>query len=345
MTYLSSSADLWIPSQKCSNEICPTNRFDSTQSTTFKDLQQKFSITYGTAYALGEFGTDLVSLAGVTVQNQQIAVVNDTNGLLNINHDGAEALQPNGILGLGYPGLTSAPRGVKSYNPLLFSMVQQNLIPKPVFSFFMGKDLESIGWTGELVLGGTNPEKYSGEIKYTPVVADSVSAPFDMWQTESFGLGMVDGNVVTQMKQKRKAVIDTGTTLTYLDMDIAKKTLSSITGQKNYTLTVESNIFLIDCSYKNTTARFQVTLMSSNKNNTVSIDMPAASLIYPLDTAQLSSANMCGWGIVGNDKPEQPFVIGQSVLRNTYLVFDMQQNTIGFGAAVNSTTVVSENAS
>lgn len=344
LTRLLYSADLWIPSQKCSADICPTSRFDSAQSTTFKDLQQKFSITYGTAYARGEFGTDRVSLAGVIVPNQQIAVVNDTTGLLNVNHDSSNKLQPNGILGLGYPGLTSAPRGVKSYNPLLFSMVQQNLIPKPIFSFFMGKDMESIGWTGELVLGGTNSEKYSGDIKYAPVVTDSKSAPFDLWQTDSFGLSMTGGSSPIEMKQNRKAVIDTGTTLTYLDMDLAKKTLSSITGQQNFTVTAESSIFLIDCSYRNTTARFQMKLLSSNSNSSVVVDMPAASLIFPLDSAQLDSATTCGWGIVGSDKSEQPFVIGQSVLRNIYLVFDMGQNTIGFGAAVNSTTIVSEQA-
>ncbi|KAL9560128.1 hypothetical protein MBANPS3_000092 [Mucor bainieri] len=336
------SSDLWIPSKSCSKNLCPYNAFDPKKSSTYKDLDQPFDILYGTAYAVGEYGSDSVALSGVTVAHQQFAIVNDTRGLYPSTT--GSTTQPDGILGLGYPGLTT---GESNYNPLLFNMVKQKLIPKPVFSFSMGGKMANIGWTGELTLGGANPDKYTGDIKYVPVIPESQNDPYEWWQSYGQGITVVSGNGTVaadiQLEQGRLTVFDSGTTLTYVDMSFAKKILSSITGQTTFTVTPNAGIFVMDCKYKTTAARVHLAL-SHKTNNAIDkspliIDVPASSLVIPLDTEDIATAKICGWGIVGT-ADDSEFLIGQSLLRNTYLTFDMEKNQIGFSASSDTNTKV-----
>ncbi|KAK4521973.1 uncharacterized protein ATC70_004512 [Mucor velutinosus] len=336
------SSDLWVPSKTCSKDLCPYNAFDPKQSSTYKDLDQAFDISYGTAYAIGEYGSDVVALTGVTVTNQQFAIVNETKGLYPSTT--GSATQPDGILGLGYPGLTT---GGSNYNPLLFSMVEQKLIPKPVFSFSMGGKMANIGLTGELTLGGANPDRYSGDIEYVPVIPESQNDLYEWWQSYGQGITVVSGNGTVaaniQLKQGRLTVFDSGTTLTYVDMSFAKKILNSITGQTSFRVTPNAGIFVMDCKYKSSAARVQLALSHGTKNvidkSPLIIDVPASSLVIPLDTEDIATAKICGWGIVGTADNSE-FLIGQSLLRNTYLTFDMEKNQIGFSASSDTTTKV-----
>ncbi|XP_029679997.1 lysosomal aspartic protease-like [Formica exsecta] len=52
--------------------------------------------------------------------------------------------------------------------PVFNNMVQQNLVPEPVFSFYLNRD-DSSDEVGELILGGTDPDHYVGELAYVPV--------------------------------------------------------------------------------------------------------------------------------------------------------------------------------
>ncbi|KAL0140166.1 aspartic peptidase domain-containing protein [Mucor lusitanicus] len=336
------SSDLWVPSKACSKNLCPYNAFDPKKSSTYKDLSQAFDILYDTAYAVGEYGSDSVALSGVTVTHQQFAIVNETKGLYPSTT--GSATQPDGILGLGYPGLTT---GGSNYNPLLFSMVEQKLIPKPVFSFSMGGKMANIGWTGELTLGGANPDRYTGNIEYVPVIPESQNDPYEWWQSYGQGIMVVNGNGTVaadiQLEQGRLTVFDSGTTLTYVDMSFAKKILSSITGQTTFSVTPNAGIFVMDCKYKNTAAHVKLAL-SHKTNNAIDkspliINVPASSLVIPLDTQDIATAKICGWGIVGT-ADDSEFLIGQSLLRNTYLTFDMEKNQIGFSASSDTNTKV-----
>ncbi|KAL7331935.1 hypothetical protein PS15p_204053 [Mucor circinelloides] len=343
------SSDLWVPSNTCSKDLCPYNAFDPKKSSTYKDLNQGFDILYGTAYAVGEYGSDSVALSGVTVTRQQFAIVNETKGLYPSTT--GSATQPDGILGLGYPGLTTVSNEGSNYNPLLFNMVEQKLIPKPVFSFSMGGKMANIGWIGELTLGGANPDRYTGDIEYIPVIPESKSDPYEWWQ--SFGQGFTvvseNGTVAAdiRLEQDRLTVFDTGTTLTYVDMSFAKKIINSITGQTSFSVTPNAGIFVMDCKYKNTAARVQLALSHKTEyvidKSPLIIDVPASSLVIPLDTEDIATAKICGWGIAGTADNSE-FLIGQSLLRNTYLTFDMEKNQIGFSASSDTTTKVTSSS-
>ncbi|KAI8977635.1 aspartic peptidase domain-containing protein [Mycotypha africana] len=334
------SADLWIPSKECPDDYCPYYTFNSAKSSTYHDLKEKFDILYGSAYASGKFVTDDVTLSGITVKNQKLALVTKTEGVLNVNTSVSAKIHQDGILGLGYPHLVT---GARSYNPLLFNMMEQHLIPQPVFSIYMGNQLDSVGWTGELMLGGANNKKYTGDIHYVPVMADEKDKPFTLWQTnvQGFGVTNKDGHRVGQalFRKLRKAVIDSGTTLTYIDMQSAKRLLTAFTGQTTFQILDVGKLFRIDCDYyKDTKTRFQMYLSrykGKTDKSSVVVDVPASSLVIPLDTEDVKTAKLCGWGIVGVSGL-QHYLIGQSILRNTYLTFDMEADRIGFAAAIDT---------
>ncbi|KAI7902060.1 aspartic peptidase domain-containing protein, partial [Cokeromyces recurvatus] len=342
------SADLWVASECCPSTMCHSKRFDSYESSTYKDLNKKFHVLYGSGEALGEFATDVVTLADVKVKKQIFALADETEGVLrnekvNVTtaHKKGESsvVRVDGILGLAYPKLTTRVKGKGHYDPLLFNMMKQKLIPDEVFSIYMGfnRTHNVVGWNGELTLGGSNTDLYTGDIEYVSVISQKKKKKsYKMWQVLTQGISMTkstENHKVLDIKLKgpRRTIIDTGTTLSYVDMEFAKETLSALTGQTSFIITRPGGLFLIDCEYRNSDARLQFVFKTSmkKKSASVTVDVPVSSLIYPLNTNDLSTATTCGWGIIGkavNDGDDEDaglFLFGQSFLRNTYITFDV----------------------
>jgi hypothetical protein len=75
--------------------------FNPSQSSSFKNGSQSFSIQYGTGAAAGTLGQDTIQMAGFSVSNQVFAICNQVSqGLLN---------DPvSGLLGLGWNTIASS---------------------------------------------------------------------------------------------------------------------------------------------------------------------------------------------------------------------------------------------
>merc|ERR1711964_581901 len=86
----------------------------------------------------------------------------------------------------------------------LRALVNSGKLPEPVFAFYLG----SGGAAGELVLGGVDPNHYTGDFAYTPVI-DSAPGKVGYWahKLDDF---KVNGQSVTSV---RKAIVDSGTSL------------------------------------------------------------------------------------------------------------------------------------
>lgn len=68
------------------------------------------------------------------------------------------AAQFDGIMGLGFPEIA-----VGKVKPPFQNMVDQGLLPEPVFSFWLNRHAEDGEKGGELVLGGVDERHYKGE--------------------------------------------------------------------------------------------------------------------------------------------------------------------------------------
>ncbi|KAF9012876.1 acid protease [Hymenopellis radicata] len=93
------SSDLWVISNQCNTADCQTTVPLYSQST-FKSADLDVGLYYGDSmtrtHALGEIGQDTVNLAGLVLQDQYFAAINDTNTSV-LDTGGA------GIFGLGFP--------------------------------------------------------------------------------------------------------------------------------------------------------------------------------------------------------------------------------------------------
>ncbi|OAD74126.1 hypothetical protein PHYBLDRAFT_11382, partial [Phycomyces blakesleeanus NRRL 1555(-)] len=160
------STDLWIPSTKCNPVLCPFARFDSTLSSTFTPTDQNFVIKYGIGNATGTFVTDTVSIGGAVIKDQPfgLASTNRDSELLSISDTSS-----NGILGMAFISLSKYNNtNGKGHGSLIFNMIEQRIITDPIFSIYLGDPSTSEN-SGEIIFGGIDPTKYTGELLYVPI--------------------------------------------------------------------------------------------------------------------------------------------------------------------------------
>lgn len=325
------SSDLWVPSTSCSEQECPYDKFDPSASSTFSIVNDTppFYIAYGIGSVNGTFAKDDVYLGAAHISQQIFGLASSTQDLILMSSSPS-----NGILGLGYPALTT---GNVKYDPFLFRLHKEGLIQEPVFSISMGS-VHDQGWTGELLLGGTNPEKYVGEIAYEPVWGGNT-----YWMVGGKSVHIVKETTQSEVMLNntfasvRGLIIDTGTTLTYMDHALADEIVRMVAG--NVVLDQVSGVYLIDCGVRGdaTTDYFLEFTMDKTK-----LVIPINDLILPLvggagvggtDEKDLCMFGIAPWMTTGTSQKMNEkgwILIGDSVLRSTYLVFDMKNHQIGF---------------
>ncbi|TPX09845.1 uncharacterized protein E0L32_008867 [Thyridium curvatum] len=238
------SSDIWVVGTgfECfdSNQtVLPQSscRFANTynKSATFHEIHNEtFGAGYGTGIALGLLGYEDIALGGVTVRQQTVGVVNmttDTGDTIN-----------SGILGLGYPILTSAhavgalditnPLANRTnYDPLLYSMHKQGLI-EPWFSIALNRlpRNTTIGDGGYLGLGELPPVPHSDIVVTAPVeVTEAIPIALTNgvrqiteWTlaVDSVLWGGASNSSPAANSTRFQAVVDTGSPFNYLPPEI-----------------------------------------------------------------------------------------------------------------------------
>ena len=75
--------------------------------------------------------------------------------------------------GLGLPGLSE-----QRVMPPFFNMVRAGLLDSPVFSIWLNANISGNSHpSGELLFGGMNTRKYTGQMHYHPVVGSRCNNP------------------------------------------------------------------------------------------------------------------------------------------------------------------------
>ncbi|KAL7325530.1 hypothetical protein PS15p_207993 [Mucor circinelloides] len=356
------SADLWVPAASCPSTMCPFNKFNESQSSTFKDLNQVFNITYGIGSASGGFGMDTVNIAGVIIEQQQFGLTNNTQNILtNMRTLSGESYTPtissadnvtsystdrrmDGIFGLGYPFITSPST---RYNPFFFNLKAQNKIDQNIFSVFLNKS-ESTDTVGEIIFGGIDKTKYHGPLTYLPLakttrISTGGRSDYGFWQVFGQGVGATVNGKTTfgaNFKQNAQLVFDTGTTLSYLPMNVIEPLFAAAIGNTNLAYDSANNYFQIRCSMaqQNITLQFMMSPSANVTDTPVVLNVAIADVIYPMDTDTMSTASVCMIGIVPNGGQ---IFFGESILKSLYQVYDVDQNRIGIASAIGSNTFIS----
>ena len=95
MVFDTGNSDLLVPSHDCSKDECGNHsRFDYNQSTTFNNSNLNFTIPYGPGEVSGTWASDTVGIAGTTINQFPI-------GLVNWEDTEMRQIFTDGVIGLG----------------------------------------------------------------------------------------------------------------------------------------------------------------------------------------------------------------------------------------------------
>lgn len=190
------SSNLWVPSSKCYFSVACHfhSKYKSRQSSTYQKNGKSAAIHYGTGAVSGFFSQDHVKIGGLVVKGQDFIEATREPSLTFL------VAKFDGILGLGFQEIS-----VGDAVPVWYNMVNQNLVKKPVFSFWLNRDA-SDSHGGELVLGGMDPNHYKGEHTFVPVTHKGY------WQFD-MGDVLIDGKTTGFCAGGCAAIADSGTSM------------------------------------------------------------------------------------------------------------------------------------
>ncbi|XP_032120341.1 napsin-A isoform X3 [Sapajus apella] len=188
------SSNLWVPSRRCHFFSVPCwlhHRFDPKASSSFQPNGTKFAIQYGSGRVDGILSEDKLTIGGIKGASVIFGeALWEPSLVFTFAHF-------DGILGLGFPILA-----VEGVRPPLDVLVEQGLLDKPVFSFYLNRDPE-VADGGELVLGGSDPAHYIPPLTFVPVTVPAY------WQIHMERVKV--GPELTLCARGCAAILDTGT--------------------------------------------------------------------------------------------------------------------------------------
>ncbi|MCJ1325787.1 hypothetical protein MMC10_002450 [Thelotrema lepadinum] len=150
------SSDLWVYSTGiAADEAADHTLFDPTRSVTFENVSSSsFSIEYaGGMGASGYYGTDTVSIGGVTASELAVEVATSIDGIAS-NFDGVD-----GVLGLGFGKTDGASTPQKAFITALAPFLKQQVFTA---------DLEN-STSGTFELGYIDDTLYTGNLSTVAV--------------------------------------------------------------------------------------------------------------------------------------------------------------------------------
>jgi len=142
------SSDLWIPSKSCWwSRACWNHRtYKSSHSSTYKKNGTHVAIGYAKGQVEGFLSTDTVRIGDLVIENQTFAETTSESS------DHVDSVF-DGLMGLAFPSISQSLT-----TPVFFNMISQNLIPHPIFSLYLNRNVsDPVG--GEIVFGGVNEER------------------------------------------------------------------------------------------------------------------------------------------------------------------------------------------
>ncbi|KAI0457252.1 acid protease [Xylaria acuta] len=350
------SSDLWVArtgfqcydrannTQLASQEVCryeAVAKYDPLASPTFSRLEnQTFGVSYGAGIALGVVGTEEVKLGDFTVRGQTIGVADQ----VTVPSDGLSS----GILGLGYPLLTSAHPGTSvandtislltnkiPYEPLLFQMHKQGLIPA-WYSLALSRlpRGQSAGSGGFLGLGALPAVETNGSFVTAPVeLTDALpveltGGKISEWTLSVEGVVWSPGNSSIATKTNAttfQAVVDSGNFFNQLPQKIADQVNAAFMPPAAYDAATDTYIVGCDAVPPSFGLTIAGTTFSQSHDDMI-FRLPNGTCV------STTKRSAMGEGIALN-------FLGGAWLQNVVAVFDFGKNEMRFAQRVDGGAV------
>lgn len=198
----------WIPSINCSCHRS-NNRFSSSDSSTFKSLNEEHYIEYGQGNIQGTLSTDIFSIGPFSAQNMGFLLVSSDSEL--------ESLHSDGLLGLGLK------KPSDNYEVFIKTLVSQSIISSPIFSFFFSQRIDSND--NYMTIGGFDEEKTTNKTRQR--IKINPEKGYWLSELEDLKISNLTINLYDQV------IFDTGTSAIYGPKNIIKQVLELIIQYKN----------------------------------------------------------------------------------------------------------------
>lgn len=307
--YDTGSSNLWASDIK-PGLLSSHKYYDHSKSSTYVANGSTFNIRYGSGPVSGVYSKDTMALGDISIPDYTFAEVNNTKGLgpaFSIGHF-------DGICGMGWDDIS-----VDHVETPLRALVNSGKLPEPVFAFYLG----SGGAKGELVLGGVDPNHYTGDFAYTPVI-DSAPGKVGYWALKMDDF-KVNGQSVTST---RKAIVDSGTSLLAVPTADMAKIAQLVGAKKVLPFPPFNKEYTVDCN-----------------STGPDLDIVIGGNTYTLKKEDyiIKDETICLFGMTGLDVPAPAgplYILGDVFMRAHYVKFDAGNKRLGFAALKKSSSTI-----
>jgi hypothetical protein len=190
---------------------------------------------------------------------------------------------------------------------------------------------------GNILFGGVDTTKYSGDLVSLPIQPDSRSNSILSFTVVLDGLSVTDATKSTAYAQSNisiPVILDSGTTITYLPDQISQDLQTGV-GAVNSA----SYGLVVPCTLKSSPATINFRFGNANGPTIVApisqfvLDFPAG---FPAPTFKTNGALACRWGIAAS--AGRPNLFGDTFLRGAYVVYNLDKSEVAIANAVLNAT-------
>ncbi|KAJ9605421.1 hypothetical protein H2200_010078 [Cladophialophora chaetospira] len=284
------SSDTWLMSvAACEDAIantpggCPGGGFDPSLSATFVSLSEgDFEVEYfDNSKASGDWFADIMTLEdGSTLTAVQIGLAQTA---VNMNE---------GLMGVGF---RSNEFGDTKYPNIIDDLVDQDLITTPMYSLWLD-DLQSS--EGTILFGGTDDSKYFDDLYYTPILTNA-NGVYKEFMVNLDGVGVSGTSVSSDFQTP--ALLDSGTSLTYLPTTIYTEVLKALPFQPDKSGNIKCDV----------------------PTGTVDFVFGTKTISVPFDELAITQSDQtCLFGLVDGGSSGDT-TLGDTFLRSAYVVYNL----------------------
>ena len=300
-----------------------TSTYDASKSSSIKMIQPDgFKIVYlDGGSASGDYISDHLVVDGATIESLQMAYV-------------TEAGRGTGVLGLGY---SISERAATKYPNIIDQMANQGLIGCKAYSLYLNDRRTD---SGSILFGGIDTDKFIGPLHVLPLYK-APGGTYSSFEVNFTNVAVTYNNgteltiPTSILSYHAPAVLDSGTTLTYLPDEMAQPIFTALSAVYDPDL----HTTLVSCKPA-TPFTLTFTFPTITPNRSVTITIPLHELILDLlppnyapppglpkqqkpcilaiqSTALLSTSLK---------SPAHFALLGDTFLRSAYVVYDRTSN-------------------
>ncbi|KAF9871867.1 eukaryotic aspartyl protease [Colletotrichum karsti] len=305
------SSELWVnPNcQKAGStqqtQSCRANgQYDPDNSRTAQIFSATGRIKYGKGEVALQYVADNITLPGSDIDLSQVTFGYATDSV-DLNR---------GILGLSF----GENKNNTQYPTVVEEMKAQKVIESLTMGIALGTKDERTG-SGLISFGGVDTKKFSGNLHTAPVLGPQNGE--NLWrywvQLDSIGMSKSGSSSSTYSNSQFPVFFDTGATLSYFPSAVVDAIGTDLGGRIDSSV----NMYVVPCNQKGTI---------DFKFGDFTMKVPLSEFIWEV------ADNAC---VLGADKAtDGSYLLGDSFLRSTYVVFDQETPALHFAPYVNCGT-------